>query len=107
MRKDGFIVPILGSFLNTKSKTPVPVYKTSKKRWLENFINEGGVCKSPIHSPKYSPLSPSGDPSITEKEDILSPISQVNYRPVDKFPRLNSPFHFSRVCDTKEKVLTL
>ena len=77
VRKDGFIVPVHGSLLASKMKNSIPVYKTSKKRWLESFIKEGGACKSPIQSPKYSLLSPSKDYTIPDKEDNFSPISQV------------------------------
>ena len=77
MQKDGFIVPIHGSLIHNKPKTNVAVYKTSKKRWLETFIQEGAnKCLSPVLSPKQT-YSPSRE-NITPEKEVSSPGSQVS-----------------------------
>ena len=76
VQRDGFIVPIHGSLINNKPRSNVTVYKTSKKRWLETFIQEGAnKCPSPVVSPKHL-YSPTRE-NITPEKEIASPGTQV------------------------------
>ena len=76
VQRDGFIVPIHGSLINCKPKNNIAVYKTSKKRWLETFIQEGGSkCMSPAVSPRHL-YSPTRE-NITPEKEMSSPGSQV------------------------------
>ncbi|XP_063695037.1 histone-lysine N-methyltransferase set-26-like isoform X3 [Bolinopsis microptera] len=76
VQRDGFIVPIHGSLINCKPKNNIAVYKTSKKRWLETFIQEGGSkCMSPAVSPRHL-YSPTRE-NITPEKEMSSPASQV------------------------------
>ena len=88
VQRDGFIVPIHGSLINSKPKNNLNVYKTTKKRWLETFIQEGGStkCPSPGVSPKHV-YSPTRENNSQDKEVLNSslPQQQVNITPTSLY----------------------
>jgi len=95
VQKDGFIVPIHGSLLSPKVRNSLPSYKTTKKRWLETFIQEGVVNpppRSPNQSPRHSIPSPVREQPSPIKEPASSPslanLSNVSRFVADKFYRL-------------------
>ncbi|KAL5256668.1 hypothetical protein ACHWQZ_G011804 [Mnemiopsis leidyi] len=105
VQKDGFIVPIHGSLINNKPKTNVAVYKTSKKRWLETFIQEGAnKCLSPVPSPKHI-YSPSRE-NITPEKEVTSPGSQVALKDTESLEAATRTLNLSDDTLTTSDVVT-
>ena len=62
VQRDGFVVPIVGSLLAARQSQVSVSYKTSKKRWLEQYILE-------TKNKTSDDLSPRQQPQNTEKDN--------------------------------------